>query len=246
MGDGSISEKLKVGRMTQKNLISATKANSLYWLGRYEERVYITLHLLRKCYDKMIDGELEDYSLLWTRLDVNGVYQSSEEFTFGMMYDGGNPSSVMSAQTRAMDNAILLREEIMSETLSYLEMSVALLKKCSEKQETNVMILQPVIDWSLAFWGSAEQRLRNHKALYIMMIGRNVENLDMLLRFDYPYERVVLAYDSLKRYLRQMPTIVDDHIEGQLNSLIIEERFNLNDVEYKNKLLKFINQLVRV
>ena len=41
--------------MTQKNLISATKANSLYWLGRYEERVYITLHLLRKCYDKMID-----------------------------------------------------------------------------------------------------------------------------------------------------------------------------------------------
>jgi hypothetical protein len=79
-----------------------------------------------------------------------------------------------------------------------------------------------------------------------MMIGRNVENLDMLLRFDYPYERVTLAYDSLKRYLRQISTIVDDHIEGQLNSLIIEERFNLNDVEYKNKLLKFINQLVRV
>ena len=45
MGDGSISEKLIVGRMTQKNLISATKANSLYWLGRYEERVYITLHI---------------------------------------------------------------------------------------------------------------------------------------------------------------------------------------------------------
>ena len=214
MGDGSISEKLKVGRMTQKNLISATKANSLYWLGRYEERVYITLHLLRKCYDKMIDGELEDYSLLWTRLDVNGVYQSSEEFTFGMMYDEDNIASVMAAQVKAKDNAILLRENIMSETLSYLEMSVA--------------------------------RLRNHKALYIMMIGRNVENLDMLLRFDYPYERVALAYDSLKRYIRQISTIVDDHIEGQLNSLIIEERFNLNDVEYKNKLLKFINQLVRV
>ena len=49
--------------MTQNNLISATKANSLYWLGRYEERVYITLHLLRKCYDKMIDGELEEYSI---------------------------------------------------------------------------------------------------------------------------------------------------------------------------------------
>lgn len=246
MGDGSISEKLIVGRMTQKNLISATKANSLYWLGRYEERVYITLHLLRKCYDKMIDGELEDYSLLWTRLDVNGVYQSSEEFTFGMMYDEDNIASVMAAQVKAKDNAILLRENIMSETLSYLEMSVALMKECKERHEMNITALQPVIDWSLAFWGSAEQRLRNHKALYIMMIGRNVENLDMLLRFDYPYERVALAYDSLKRYIRQISTIVDDHIEGQLNSLIIEECFNLNDVEYKNKLLKFINQLVRV
>ena len=43
-----------------------------------------------------------------------------------------------------------------------------------------------------------------------------------------------------------MPNIIDEDIEGELNSLIIEERFNLNDVEYKNKLLELINQLVKV
>ena len=42
--------------MVKNTIISANKANSLFWLGRYEERVYITLHLMRKCYDKMIDG----------------------------------------------------------------------------------------------------------------------------------------------------------------------------------------------
>ena len=47
--------------MVKNTIISANKANSLFWLGRYEERVYITLHLMRKCYDKMIDGEMEDY-----------------------------------------------------------------------------------------------------------------------------------------------------------------------------------------
>ena len=47
--------------MVKNNIISAAKANRLYWLGRYEERVYLTLHLLRKCYDKMIDGTPEDY-----------------------------------------------------------------------------------------------------------------------------------------------------------------------------------------
>ena len=232
--------------MVKNTIISAVKANSLFWLGRYEERVYITLHLLRKCYDKMIDGELEDYWPIWQKLDTTGAYQTIEEFTFGIMYDDTNPSTVMAAQTKAMDNAILLREDILSETLSYLEMSLALLKECRKKQEKNVICLQPVIDWSLAFWGSAQQRLQNHKALYIMSIGRNVENMDMLLRFDYSYERVALAYDSLKSYYKQMPNIIDEDIEGELNSLIIEERFNLNDVEYKNKLLELINQLVKV
>ena len=232
--------------MVKNTIISAVKANSLFWLGRYEERVYITLHLLRKCHDKMIDGELEDYWPIWQKLDTTAAYQTIEEFTFGIMYDDTNPSTVMAAQTKAMDNAILLREDILSETLSYLEMSLALLKECRKKQEKNVICLQPVIDWSLAFWGSAQQRLQNHKALYIMSIGRNVENMDMLLRFDYSYERVALAYDSLKRYCKQMPNIIDEDIEGELNSLIIEERFNLNDVEYKNKLLELINQLVKV
>lgn len=232
--------------MVKNTIISAVKANSLFWLGRYEERVYITLHLLRKCHDKMIDGELEDYWPIWQKLDTTGAYQTIEEFTFGIMYDDTNPSTVMAAQTKAMDNAILLREDILSETLSYLEMSLALLKECRKKQEKNVICLQPVIDWSLAFWGSAQQRLQNHKALYIMSIGRNVENMDMQLRFDYSYERVALAYDSLKRYCKQMPKIIDEDIEGELNSLIIEERFNLNDVEYKNKLLELINQLVKV
>lgn len=243
--------------MVKNTIISAAKANSLFWLGRYEERVYITLHLLRKCHDKMIDGELEDYWPIWQKLDTTGAYQTIEEFTLGIMYDDTNPSTVMAAQTKAMDNAILLREDILSETLSYLEMSLALLKECREKKEKNVICLQPIIDWSLAFWGSAEQRLQNHKALYIMMIGRNVENLDMLLRFDYSYERVALAYDSLKRYCQQMSSIVDEDIEGELNNLIIEERFKLNEPqnknkllvnepEYKNKLLKLINQLVKV
>jgi uncharacterized alpha-E superfamily protein len=232
--------------MVKNTIISANKANSLFWLGRYEERVYITLHLMRKCYDKMIDGEMEDYWPFWQKLDPQGVYQTNDEFTLGMMYDSSNPCSVMSAQTRAMDNAILLREEIMSETLSYLEMSVALLKECGDKQETNVMVLQPVIDWSLAFWGAAEQRLKNHKALYIMMIGRNIENLDMLLRFEYSYERIAQAYDSVKHYSRQLPGLLDENMENQLDVLIIREKFNLKDLDYKNKLLAFVSQLVRV
>lgn len=232
--------------MVKSDIISATKANRLYWLGRYECRVYLTLHQLNKCFDEMIDGEPDDYTDFWKKLDSSGIYQTNEEFTFGMLYDDANPCSVLSAQKYAMDNAILLREDIMSETLSYLEMSVALLKKCKQEGTVNISHLQPVIDWSLAFWGSSEQRLQNHKALSIMMIGRNVENLDMQLRFGYPYRRVALAYDSLKRYCKDLQGSLDENISGQLDKLITADHFDLSDCEYKTKLLKYVNQLVRV
>ena len=232
--------------MVKNTIISTSKANCLYWLGRYEERVYITLHLLRKCYDKMIDGDPEDYCPIWHKMDPAGVYPTIEKFKLGIMYDDSNPITVMAAQTKAMDNAILLREDISSETLSYLEMSLALIKECRQKEEKNVICLQSIIDWSLAFWGSAEQRIHNHKALYIMMLGRNIENLDMLLRFDYDYERIALAYDSAKRYFHEMSSIIDDNVESELDKLIIKERFNLHDSEYKSKVLMHINKLVAV
>lgn len=139
--------------MVKSDIISATKANRLYWLGRYEMRVYLTLHQLNKCCDEMIAGSPEAYHAVWTKLDAMGNYKTNDEFTLGMLYDENNPSSVISAQKCAMDNAILLREDIMSETLSYLEMSVALMKCCKEQNDKLLTSLQPVIDWSLAFWG---------------------------------------------------------------------------------------------
>ena len=232
--------------MVNSDIISATKANRLYWLGRYECRVYLTLHQLNKCFDEMIDGEPDDYTEFWSKLDATGIYKTNEEFTFGMLYDDTNPCSVLSAQKFAMDHAILLREDIMSETLSYLEMSVALLKKCKQEATVNISHLQPVIDWALAFWGSAEQRLQNHKALDIMMIGRNIENLDMQIRFNYPFRRVALAYDSLKRYCKNMSGALDENISSQLDSLITLEKYDLGNDEYKTKLIKYVNQLVRV
>ena len=232
--------------MVKSDIISATKANRLYCLGRYECRVYLTLHQLNKCFDEMIDGEPDDYTEFWSKLDATGIYKTNEEFTFGMLYDDTNPCSVLSAQKFAMDNAILLREDIMSETLSYLEMSVALLKKCKQEATVNISHLQPVIDWALAFWGSAEQRLQNHKALDIMMIGRNIENLDMQIRFDYPFRRVALAYDSLKRYCKSMSGALDENISSQLDKLITLEQYDLGDNEYKTELIKYVNQLVRV
>ena len=60
------------------NAISANKANRLYWLGRYTERVYLSLHFLRRYYDQMIDGHPQNYEEFYEKLDAAVNYRSEE------------------------------------------------------------------------------------------------------------------------------------------------------------------------
>ncbi len=232
--------------MVKSNAISAMKANRLYWLGRYEERVYMTLHLLRQCYDKMIDGDAKDYEEFWQKLDASGSYSTPDEFRLGMLYDEKNPNSIISEMNCAKDNAILLREDIMSETLSFIEMSIAHMNKCKVDKESNITLMQPITDWGLAFWGSVFQRLHNPKIISLIIIGRNVEYIDMLMRYDYPFERIKHAYDEIKNYGQSMKRLFDTVIESQLDFLLTPEQYDTSNFEYKNKVLKYINQLVLV
>lgn len=172
--------------MITNNAISAIKANRLYWLGRYTERVYISLHLLRRYYDKMIDGEPKEYEEYYQKLDTNNPYPDRESFRIGYMYDEKNPCSLISGLTAANDNAIVLREEIMSETLSYIELSLSCIRKSAEKKDDNITDLQPITDYLLAFWGSVDERVFDERVRNFLRIGKLVENMDMHIRFDYP------------------------------------------------------------
>lgn len=221
-------------------------ANRLYWLGRYEERVYKTLHLLRKCYDAMIDGAPDEYNTFWEKLDGSGTYTTNDDFTLGMMYDENNPASVISAQISAQDNAMLLRGYIATETLAYLEMSVALMKRLKSQSETNIIALQPVTDWSLAFWGSIEERITQRNILLLMSFGRHIECMDMLTRYDYPFERIRKPFDMLLLHSKEMPNVFDEHIMQQIDDMLTPEQFNLSDFDYKSRLLKLTNILLRL
>ena len=222
------------------------KANRLFWLGRYQERVYMTLHLLRQCYDRMIDGDAKDYEEFWQKLDSTSSYDTPEAFRLGMMYDENNPCSIISELNFAKDNAILLREDILSETLSYIEMSIAHMNKCKAASESNITQLQPITDWSLSFWGSIFQRINNFKIISLIVIGRNVEYMDMLIRFGYPFERIQIAYEEIKRYGVNVNHIFDSIIEHHLDDLLTPFNYEHQDEEYRQKVLKYINHLVLV
>lgn len=221
------------------------KANRLFWLGRYVERVYMTLHLLRRVYDKMIDGKPADYKEFWQKLDMTDSYASTGEFTLGMMYDEQNPGSILASLNRAMDNAIMLREDIKSETMSYIEMSIALMKKCRAEAMSNITNLQPVTDWMLALRGSVAQRVEDPKVLSLIAIGQHIEKMDIMLRFSYDYERIATQFHIMKNWSKEWPELLDSNIEAQITAMLTPEQYNEADDAFRWKLCKYMNNIVK-
>lgn len=205
----------------------------------------MTLHLLRRVYDKMIDGQPEDYESFWQKLDTTDSYSSVGAFRLGMMYDEENPSSVLSSLNRAMDNAIMLREDIKSETMSYIEMSISLMKQFSNNAESNITNLQPVTDWMLAFRGSVAHRIEEPRVLALIAMGQAVEQMDVMLRFCYCYERIAKQYNVMATWAKVVPGMLDEHICAKIEEMLKPESYANADDTFRWTLCKYINNVVR-
>ena len=234
---------------TSSTPISAHTANQLYWLGRYAERGYLMLHLMRKAYDEVIDvpvGE-KPYSEFLEKL---GGYVANDMTTsyqmMAQLYDPETVSSLRNIIERMMDNAIVLRSIIHSESFSYIELCRDLIKKQSDSKEMNITELQPITDWLLAFWGSIRERVYGH-AYALMEVGRLVEHLDMCIRFEYRHYRIDEAWDMVKKYMVTEPDLFDRVQAGRFEMYsATEEAYVQNIKEHKFEMTAALNGLVKV
>lgn len=231
------------------NVITADKANRLFWLGRYAERVYVSLHLLRRYYDKVLDGNISDLQEYYTYLgvDCNGKDKESEECQYSQLYDKSNHCSIARSLELTNDNGIVLRHDISSESLSYIQMSQVLLAECAESKERNITKLQSITDNMLAFFGSVDERVFDDRIRIFLKIGRLIENLDLHVRFNYPYFRIEEAFLSLKDYIRRSESgVADVFALESLNELIREDQYIDHDDKYKERVLNNLNVLIAV
>ena len=146
----------------------------------------------------------------------------------------------------ANDSAIVLREEIKSETLSYVQLSLCLIQKAADRKETNITNLQPITDYLLAFWCSIDERVVDDRIRCLLKMGKLVENIDLHIRFDYPFHRIKEAYEELKKQLENEESMYDPSLIEQIDACLNEEAYTNRDITYKGKLLRFINHLILV
>ncbi|MBS5299774.1 MAG: alpha-E domain-containing protein [Clostridiaceae bacterium] len=143
-------------------IISVEKSDHLFWLGRYVERVFTTLNTFFTYYDRMLDTEKEAYKHFCERLSIPDIYENQEDFVQKYLFSKEDGNSVYSSMERAYDNAVVLRDELSSRTLSYIQLAL----DCMEKHAGSGAFaydLQPVLDDLFAFWAAwmTMWRMRN-------------------------------------------------------------------------------------
>lgn len=177
-------------------IISIENTYRLYWLGRYAERVYTTICRYAKSYDSMIDMKLDEYEAFCQDLDIPNIYTSKEDFVQRYCFDETDPNSIYSNLLRAYDNAIVLREEIGSESLAYIQLSVYAMNKANQL-EAPLIELQRVVDNIMAFWGITDDQIESENVRNIIKVGKRVERIDL-------YARLGASTEELRREVHRL------------------------------------------
>lgn len=176
--------------------ITIMQADNLFWLGRYTERVYTTLHEFFIGFDKMIDEEKDSYEEFCQRINIPNIYSSKEDFLESYPFNKENPDSIITTLGRAYDNAIVLRDEITSEALSFIQLAIYEMEK-AKSNRCPIIGLHTVSDNILAFWGCADDCMEDDVARNMIKVGKRIERLDLYLSFEMPVEIIEREYKKL-------------------------------------------------
>jgi len=199
------------------NSISTQKAQRLFWLGRYAERAYITLHLLRKHFDLMIDQDDEAFFSFCKKMNITNVYLSANDFITSYIYDIQNPDSIVNMLERANDNAILLREDISTEVLSFIQLPLCHIKS-NDPEHNSLDNLQEITDHLLAFWGSLDERIHDPHIRNAIKFGRFLESADLHIRFGYDEKRIMPILNNLDEVIEKEGYLCDEMAYLKLKS----------------------------
>ena len=150
----------------------------------------------------MIDETRDSYPDFCAKMDIPNIYRDKDDFFYRYPYDPDNPDSILSNLRRAYDNAIVLREAIGSEALSYIQLAVYDWEKASANQAP-LLETQKLIDHVMAFWGTVDDQIDSRETRNIIKAGKRVERIDLYARMGYPREMLVREAHRLLPRVRE-------------------------------------------
>lgn len=185
--------------------ISIEHGDRLYWLGRYSERAFMTIRSLERLHDKVIDKDKVHYLKYLDCFGLPDTYGSGEKFFDSFVFDLGNSNSVAYSLERAYDNGIVLREEISTEALAFLQLAMDRLSAAKAEKASLAVSLMPVEDTIFAFFGCIHEYVYDEEIKNIILCGKDVERLSLLIRLKFKPQLIEKEYDRLCTALGRIP-----------------------------------------
>lgn len=183
-------------------LVTASKADNLYWLGRYTERAFTTLVQFFPFYDRVMDENPDAFRPFARALDLPEDFEDFDTFIHSFLYDGTNPDSVRSAIVSAFNNAVILRPELTSRLLQYVELAMTNITDAAERStdSEDIYAQRDVADDMLAFWGGIENSAVDMTLKAFIFIGKYIERIDLYTRFGMPMAEMEAPLRKLETY----------------------------------------------
>lgn len=227
--------------------VSVSKANRLFWLGRYYERTSLTLQYIMQRYDDMIDSDFFDYKDYCRAVGIPDSYGDNDTFFNKYIFDINDAYSIRSAAESALSNGMVLRETIGSSTLAYLQMAVYDMDEILYKESSIGLGLQQVLDNIMAFRGCYDDFIADDNIRNTIKVGASIERLSFLLRTRYFEDKIP---NELMKFLKRMPRTNLPVSALPLQSLVRQMRIfegkNPTDVISKDDFLAAVESVYLV
>ncbi len=207
--------------------VSIEKMDRLYWLGRYTERTYTTIKEFFDGFDVMIEHP-NYYETYCKHMEIPNVYTSAEDFIDGYLFDQNNINSVLGTLNAAYDNAIMVRDALGTECISYIELALTELETAKSKPSF-LLNLQRVIDYLLAFIACFDENVEERNIRGIFKTGRRQERMDLVLRLHRDKDELVKAFHMLTARVLRADLPVRRDIYDELSVVMSEDRVHYQE-----------------
>ena len=149
-----------------------------------------------------MDTDVDAFRPFARALDLPEDFQDFDAFIRAFLYDGDNPDSVRSAIQAAFNNAVILRPELSSRLLQYIELAVANITSAAQEaaEARDIYRQRDIADDMLAFWGGIEDSDADRTLKAFVFLGKYLERLDLYTRLGMPAARMDAPLGKLAAY----------------------------------------------
>lgn len=170
-------------------------ASHIYWLGRYLERAENYARFIDVNFNLMQDLPMdlkEQWQPLVAATGDLDVYRSKykdyerHQVMYFLVFDPDNPNSMLSAVTKARENARIIRENLSKETWEkanelYYMLQTGLEKKVWKKEDPR-QFFEMVKNQILLLYGLADATVARTEGWYFRQLGQMLERADKTSR----------------------------------------------------------------